>query len=322
MVDFKSIIRTYPGRIGLADCRPGCNREPFQCCPPGQWLAMVPGESAFYADLGFQTAYDGKRGIDALWCEGREHCLGSLRPIICRTYPIHPGRFGLMVDTRCPEHKWLSVQFIMECERIWKEVMDDGPECQQWVNKLWEIGWSGEPCVAVWDLKRDFDPEYVKRFGQWARPDWRGRVMDSGWVKPGDRVLDVGGANGEGATILRERGVLAHVVDANPSLVNGACSWVGDVRALPFAESSYNVALCIDVLEHLDEYEKALGELFRVSSDRVIVYVAPLEESDNLLLDPTHRVFLPWQRWLEVFGKYGDLVNVDYSHYGALLVKR
>lgn len=46
---------------------------------------------------------------------------------------------------------------------------------------------------------------------------------------------------------------------------------VGSIEEIPFPDSSFDVSICRHVLEHIDGYQKALTELFRVSKYRVIV---------------------------------------------------
>ena len=78
-------------------------------------------------------------------------------------------------------------------------------------------------------------------------------------------------------------------------------SWVlGDAAQLPFADRSFPVVLCLEVLEHLDRPWSALEELRRVCSGSLIVSVPnqPFFAAANLLRgknlstageDPDHR---------------------------------
>jgi len=76
------------------------------------------------------------------------------------------------------------------------------------------------------------------------------------------RVLDAG--CGEGVLVDEFRNRLA-IVGVDPNYHSDFVT-PGSVTALPYAEASFDRALCLDVLEHLSysDQPKALGELFRV----------------------------------------------------------
>jgi len=48
---------------------------------------------------------------------------------------------------------------------------------------------------------------------------------------------------------------------------------IGNIYNLPFNENSFEIVICLEVLEHLDKPEKALSELYRVSSKYVLISV-------------------------------------------------
>jgi SAM-dependent methyltransferase len=97
------------------------------------------------------------------------------------------------------------------------------------------------------------------------------------------RILDAG--CGEGFTMreLQEDGVQAAMVgvDFSPTALawnqahqmSGSPLNVADVRHLPFPEGSFDLVLCLEVLEHLPDSALGLRELLRVSQDYVLVSV-------------------------------------------------
>jgi len=123
-------------------------------------------------------------------------------------------------------------------------------------------------------------PDTLRRGEYAARGDYH-RTLDPSWdyyptylaklqavrryldVLPGDtRVLDAG--CGEGVVVDEYAGKLAITgVDANYSSDRVT---QGSLMALPFPDASFDRALCLDVLEHLqyEEQPRALAELFRV----------------------------------------------------------
>lgn len=124
------------------------------------------------------------------------------------------------------------------------------------------------------------NPELVRSGEYAARGDYH-RTLDPSWeyyptylakmkavrayldaLPPATRVLDAG--CGEGVLVEAYAGRLAITgVDANYA---SARVTTGSLTALPFPDASFDRALCLDVLEHLQyqEQPRALAELHRV----------------------------------------------------------
>lgn len=77
------------------------------------------------------------------------------------------------------------------------------------------------------------------------------------------RVLDVGPAPGLSRALTR-RGELDYV-SVGIDIGTPYLSVVGDVRALPFADGSFDVLLCQHVLEHVEEDRRSMAEIRRVT---------------------------------------------------------
>jgi len=96
-------------------------------------------------------------------------------------------------------------------------------------------------------------------------------------LQPGERVVDLGCGPGLLALALaRQVGSVGEIqcIDASKSMVAlaarrlGQLPWVqvrvGDVAALPYADASFDVAVCTQVYEYVPDMGRALGELHRV----------------------------------------------------------
>lgn len=95
-------------------------------------------------------------------------------------------------------------------------------------------------------------------------------------------ILDVG--SGEGFTLrnLEEKGIGERLegIDYSDDAIKLAKKIYptltikkGDIYSLPYEDSSFDVLLCTEVLEHLRDPEKAIAELKRVSKKHIIFSV-------------------------------------------------
>ncbi|MGA2911572.1 MAG: class I SAM-dependent methyltransferase [Candidatus Levyibacteriota bacterium] len=97
-----------------------------------------------------------------------------------------------------------------------------------------------------------------------------------------DSILDVG--CGEGFTLnrLKEHGIgkkLEGLEYSKDAILLGKKTYPdikitqGSIYALPYKANSFDLVLCTEVLEHLEESEKALKELVRVSKKYLVISV-------------------------------------------------
>jgi SAM-dependent methyltransferase len=103
----------------------------------------------------------------------------------------------------------------------------------------------------------------------------RRAYLDLLGVRPGDRALDVGCGTGVVTRELVNRvqpngSVVA--VEPRPELLSRAVELVphaefrlGDALALPFGDAEFDVVVCVTVLEHMPDAERAIPELIRVT---------------------------------------------------------
>lgn len=97
------------------------------------------------------------------------------------------------------------------------------------------------------------------------------------YVEPGMRAVDIGCGNGVHSLRVARRGAMAVGIDASPgrlrtgrhlSLTDGmptASFLLGDIeRPLPFQAGQFDVALLLDVLEHVHRRPEMLREIHRV----------------------------------------------------------
>ncbi|WUI00460.1 class I SAM-dependent methyltransferase [Spirillospora sp. NBC_00431] len=85
---------------------------------------------------------------------------------------------------------------------------------------------------------------------------------------PGTAV-DIGAASGSASRLLTEHGWDATAIDLSPAAValaraNGVVAYEGDARYLPLPPCRYDLALALDVLEYIEDDERAAAEITRV----------------------------------------------------------
>jgi ubiquinone/menaquinone biosynthesis C-methylase UbiE len=103
------------------------------------------------------------------------------------------------------------------------------------------------------------------------------------YVRAGDMVLDVGFGLGYGLTILSIQAGSVTGIDIDKKCVDyctGALCGRNpklkslihyDGKTIPFADDHFDIITCIDVLEHVPDYEQILAELMRVSRKGVFI---------------------------------------------------
>jgi ubiquinone/menaquinone biosynthesis C-methylase UbiE len=157
------------------------------------------------------------------------------------------------------------------------------------------------------------------------------------------RLLDVG--CGEGVVLrhldrhLRGVRVVGLDVDGTGLRVaqsqNSVSLVQSSVYALPFATGSFDLVLCCEVLEHVDDPDAALAELARVSSQRVLLSVPnePVWRMSNMARGKYLRHFgnttghiQHWTRWafLRQVRAHLDITEVRtwLPFWSMLLAKR
>jgi ubiquinone/menaquinone biosynthesis C-methylase UbiE len=145
--------------------------------------------------------------------------------------------------------------------------------------------------------------ETLKRFASyWHQIDMVLRV------KPKD-ILEIGGGTGFCRNALIRYGVNVTTVDFDQQLQpNCIC----DVRALPFADNTYDAVVAFQVLEHLkwDEFRKSLYELRRVARQNVII---SLPDSGGYIKG---LIRIPWIGELRIFLRLDWIYRKEHKFKG------
>jgi methionine biosynthesis protein MetW len=133
---------------------------------------------------------------------------------------------------------------------------------------------------------------YWSREGWATRPPLKLLELFASHVSGRDRCLDVGcGDGGTSGVWLDEHASSYAGVDISEGAVRMACDrgldaqLISDAAELPFPDESFDVAVCVEVLEHLFEPQRALAEAQRVlrPGGRLIVTVPNIAHWRNRL---------------------------------------
>jgi len=96
-------------------------------------------------------------------------------------------------------------------------------------------------------------------------------VDQTGVVRPGVRLLEIGSGTGAMLHALLERGAVARGVELRQDLIDEAHRHFGDLpiarvsgTTLPHADASFDVVASFDVLEHIPDTDAHLREVSRV----------------------------------------------------------
>jgi SAM-dependent methyltransferase len=123
------------------------------------------------------------------------------------------------------------------------------------------------------------------------------RYWSAAALAGGRRVLDAGCGLGYGSALLADRGAESvDAVDLSESAVEAARARfgdrarfaVGDVTSLPFEDDSFDLVVCFEVIEHIDEQEAALDELLRVMAPGGLLLVSSPNRDAYVPGNPHH----------------------------------
>jgi len=139
-----------------------------------------------------------------------------------------------------------------------------------------------------------------------------------GYVK-GKRVLDAACGTGYGTILLAQVADRVTGIDISPTAINHARKWYpvialdfieGDVLSLPFPDSSFDVVVSFETVEHIKEYKKFIKECRRVlTPNGILICSTPnskISSPDGVVKNPFHVVeFDPVQ--------FTDLLLKDFA---------
>lgn len=128
------------------------------------------------------------------------------------------------------------------------------------------------------------------------------------YVKENDKVLDIGFGLGYGLTILSIKAKEVHGVDVDQKAVDHIKThcWgknpkikrvqLYDGYRLPYTDNYFDIITCVDVLEHVEDYDKLVKELLRVSK-RGVFFSTPNRRPEYTNSDGTPKNYWHLREW-------------------------
>ncbi len=151
------------------------------------------------------------------------------------------------------------------------------------------------------DVPERFVPDEMR--GQLIEAEHVARYLWAATIAAGRRALDAGCGAGYGTAILARAGarsttgidVAAAVLEAvQGGMPEGVRLDVGDVRELPYEDSSFDLVVCFEVIEHVDDQAKAIDEMARVLAPSGVLLVSSPNREMHPPINPHHaHEFLP-----------------------------
>lgn len=133
-----------------------------------------------------------------------------------------------------------------------------------------------------------YEAEAVVEATHWwfeGRRQLFGRILERYSAEPASHILDAGAGTGANLRMLTERGyVNAFGLDSSPDAIShcvkkGLSVRLGSLTEMPLDDMSVDFVLATDVIEHIDDDLRALGEIHRVlrPGGRVLITVPAFE---------------------------------------------
>jgi len=148
-----------------------------------------------------------------------------------------------------------------------------------------------------------------------------------------ESVVEVGCALGNVVKAFENKGIDTLGIEYSNFCVKGSYAkyviWGDLSKTLPIKDGRYELALCLEALEHIEDTESAVRELCRISSKWIFVTIpddTPARINDG---DASHISIFPKSYWVEQFKNNGFVLQdgsptgfVNYTDGLALVFQK
>jgi 2-polyprenyl-3-methyl-5-hydroxy-6-metoxy-1,4-benzoquinol methylase len=189
------------------------------------------------------------------------------------------------------------------------------------------------------NLQKHLNPNPVQRYLLWRFHRRMASLLKATGV---ERILDAGCGEGfvisyllQGNDRLTITGIdcSLEAIEMARQMVPGVLFDVGDLREMPYGDDSFDLVMCLEVLEHLPDPHKGLRELRRVTSVHCLVSVPhePFFRATNFLRgrhvpawgrDPEHLQHWTARQFRRLVEQYFEIERFVYSFPWVIVLGR
>jgi 2-polyprenyl-3-methyl-5-hydroxy-6-metoxy-1,4-benzoquinol methylase len=189
------------------------------------------------------------------------------------------------------------------------------------------------------NLQKHLNPNPVQRYLLWR---FHRQIASLLKATGAERILDAGCGEGFVVSYLLQGDDRLAItgIDCSPQaiemarqMVPGVLFDVGDLREMPYGGDSFDLVMCLEVLEHLPDPHRGLRELRRVTSAHCLVSVPhePFFRATNFLRgkhvpawgrDPEHLQHWTARQFRRLVERYFEIERFVYSFPWVIVLGR
>jgi SAM-dependent methyltransferase len=159
-----------------------------------------------------------------------------------------------------------------------------------------------------------------RQHGELVHAEHLARYRLAAQLAPGRRVLDAACGEGYGTAMLATAGATAVGVDVDePTIAHARERYaaefrVADVADLPFEDASFDLVVCFETIEHVEDAEGVLGELARVLDPDGVLLISTPNTHEYLVDNEFHTREFTHEEFVGLLAGRFPRVRLLYQH--------
>ncbi len=160
-----------------------------------------------------------------------------------------------------------------------------------------------------------------EQHGELVHAEHLARYRVAAALAEGKRVLDAACGEGYGTAMLAQAGAASVTgVDVDETTVRrareryGLGFEVGDIAALPFGDDSFDLVVCFETIEHVEDPRTALAELARVLDPSGLLVISTPNKHEYLVPNEFHTREFTHEEFVQLLTLRFPSVRLMYQH--------